>query len=561
MPYYRGDRLTNNYHSLKLKERIKRIFKIKSLKTRIIILILAATIPMILSSIISLLSNDIYMARYFSMHEKLSTVDEVLTDCVNILPIIREYISDPLLDENRMMYDQLKKDIEEKQQKLDALTDKKYEYFANDVSLYLKFCDDTKRMAENYDPGVRSSYTKIELQMDNVKKSAIDLTMQELNKGNQTRDYISKKILSLNIGILVINVILIIVITLMIYFVLKRVTSNLGKLENMSFQVTQGNYDIPFINVSGEDEISLLSKAFNDMIHSLKAGYIEIDNRQVELEKLNRDLIETNRQLKSTNEDLKNAQEQIIQSEKLASLGELVAGVSHEINTPIGICVSAASYLDEKNKELIEKFNANLLSKKDFKHYIETVEETSKILMSNLGRAADLIGSFKKIAVDQTSEESREINVIDYIKDVITSLKHILKRTSIDIIVESESDEIVIKTYPGPLAQVITNLIMNSVIHGFEQNEKGLIHIKADKDNEDMFILHFCDNGKGMSEEVQKRIFEPFFTTKRGQGGSGLGMFIVYNIVTKYFGGNIECTSSEGNGVSFTIKLPAINKE
>jgi len=235
----------------------------------------------------------------------------------------------------------------------------------------------------------------------------------------------------------------------MIYFVLKRVTSYLGKLENMSFQVTQGNYDVPFMKVSGDDEISLLSRALNDVIQSLRVAYIEIDNRQVGLEKLNRDLIETNYQLKSANEELKNAQEQIIQSEKLASSGGLVAGVSHEINTPIGVCVSAASHLDEKNKELIEKVNANLLSKKDFKHYTQTIEETSKILMSNLKRAADLIGSFKKIAVDQTSEESREINVVDFIKDVVTSLKHILKKTSIDINVESECNEIVIKTYPG----------------------------------------------------------------------------------------------------------------
>jgi len=135
--------LTNIYHVPGIKEKIRKMFKIKSLKTKIIILILAATIPIILSSIICLLSNDIYMARYFSMHEKLLTVDEVLTDCVEILPIIREYISDPLLDKSRIMYDQLKKEIENKHKKLVVLPDKKYKYFASDVSLYLKFCDNS----------------------------------------------------------------------------------------------------------------------------------------------------------------------------------------------------------------------------------------------------------------------------------------------------------------------------------------------------------------------------------------------------------------------------------
>lgn len=546
------------FRDLDIKETIRRAFKIKSLKTKIIILILAATIPIILSSIISLLTNDIYLAKYFSMHEKLLTIDKILTDCVKILPVIREYISDPLLNENREMYCQLKAEIENEQKNIDVLSDQKYLYFSSDVSLYLKLCDNSMSMSEKYDSGVRSSYIKIELQMDNVKKSAIDLTMQELNKGNQMRDYVSKKMWRLNIGIFVINTVLILVIILMIYMVLKRVTSSLGKLENMSFQVTQGNFDIPFAKVSGDDEISLLSRAFNDMIISIKVAYIEIDNRQVELEKLNMDLIETNYQLKAKNEELKNAQEQMIQSEKLASLGGLVAGVSHEINTPIGVSVSAASFLQDKNKELIEKVNTNSLSKKEFKHFADTIEETSNILLSNLKRAADLIGSFKKIAVDQTSEESREINLIDYIKDVVTSLKHILKKTSIDIRVESKCNEIVIKTYPGPLAQVITNLIMNSIIHGFEPDEKGLIHIKASKSNDDSVVLCFSDNGKGMSKEIQKRIFEPFFTTKRGQGGSGLGMFVVYNIVTKYFDGNIECISSEGKGVMFTINLPTI---
>ncbi|KNY29966.1 HAMP domain-containing protein [Pseudobacteroides cellulosolvens] len=357
--------MINIFRDLGIKERIKRVFKIKSLKTKIIILILAATIPIILSSVISLLINDIYLAKYFSMHEKLLTVDKILTNCVKVLPVIREYISDPLLHENRDMYYQLKAEIEKEQKKIEVSSDQKYLYFSSDVSLYLKLCDSSMSMSEKYDSRVRSSYIKIELQMDNVKKSAIDLTMQELNKGNQMRDYISKKMWRLNIGIFVINVVLIIVIILMVYMVLKRVTISLAKLENMSFQVTQGNFDIPFAKVSGDDEISLLSRAFNEMIISIKVAYIEIDNRQVELEKLNMDLIETNYQLKTINEELKNAQEQIIQSEKLASLGGLVAGVSHEINTPIGVSVSAASYLQDKNKELIDKVNTNSLSKKN----------------------------------------------------------------------------------------------------------------------------------------------------------------------------------------------------
>ncbi|MDP4180658.1 MAG: ATP-binding protein [Bacillota bacterium] len=348
------------------------------------------------------------------------------------------------------------------------------------------------------------------------------------------------------------------------YLISGSISRPLDKMVFMMKEVKKGNLDFNINDrqkdeiaiVNGNDEISLLSLAFSEMIISLRNAYKIIESRQNELHQLNQNLVQTNSQLIKTNEDLKNAQELIIQSEKLASLGSLVAGVSHEVNTPIGVSVSAASYIKDIHNEIVKKVEENKLSKKEFKSFLDSIHETSNILLTNLSRAADLIGSFKKIAVDQTNEDMREINLYEYIEDVVLSLKHILKKTFIEVIIESEKKELIVKIYPGLLAQLITNLIINSTIHGFDKDQKGLISITTKIGSQNNVDIEYRDNGKGMSKEVQRRIFEPFFTTRRGNGGSGLGMFIVYNIVTKQFNGSIECCSDLGQGVLFNISIP-----
>ncbi|MBT4040053.1 MAG: HAMP domain-containing histidine kinase [Rhodospirillales bacterium] len=171
-----------------------------------------------------------------------------------------------------------------------------------------------------------------------------------------------------------------------------------------------------------------------------------------------------------------------------------------------------------------------------------------------MNRASDLIRSFKQVAVDQTSEEARKINLLDYVDEVLESLRPQLKSTKHNILVEGTHD-IVMDTHPGALSQIITNLIMNSIIHAYDEGDEGCIRIQVSK-NGPSISIDYSDDGKGMSKEVSDKIFEPFFTTNRGSGGSGLGMHILYNQVTQTLGGSINLESTPGEGTAFRITIP-----
>ncbi len=253
-------------------------------------------------------------------------------------------------------------------------------------------------------------------------------------------------------------------------------------------------------------------------------------------------------------ESLKQTQNQLIHTEKMAALGGIVAGVAHEINTPVGVSVTAASYLDEKNNEILELFETGKLKKADLEKHINTTMETIKILMINLERASNLIGSFKQIAVDQSVDEKRVFVLKDYINEVLLSLNPKVKKTKHKIIVDCE-DDIEIYASPGGLSQIIANLLVNSLVHAFDDSFEGIIKIKVKCENSEI-IIEYSDNGKGISENDIKKIYEPFFTTKRGSGGTGLGLNIVYNIVSKEYNGKIKCNSIPGNGTIFTIRIP-----
>lgn len=258
--------------------------------------------------------------------------------------------------------------------------------------------------------------------------------------------------------------------------------------------------------------------------------------------------------LQSTLEELQNTQDELVQAEKMASLGGLVAGVAHEINTPIGVGVTAATHLKEQAERLAGVFASGALKKSDFQSFIDTAIQSTGMISTNLNRASDLIKSFKQVAVDQSSEEKRTINLLDYIDEVLVSLNPQLKRTAHSVAVEGDRD-IYIETYPGALAQVITNLLMNSIIHAYDDGEAGHIKIQAEKNSAAVSLL-YVDDGKGMDDDVSAKIFEPFFTTKRGSGGSGLGMHILFNQVTQTLGGNIQMHSKPGRGTAFDITIP-----
>jgi signal transduction histidine kinase len=295
------------------------------------------------------------------------------------------------------------------------------------------------------------------------------------------------------------------------------------------------------IEIRGDDEMGLLARAFNQMSADVYEKRHQLKESHAELEQL----------LEVQSKELESTQTQLIEAEKMSSLGELVAGVSHEVSTPIGICITAESFFHSETGEIQKKFNDGSMSRQDFTDYLTLAFENSEILGANLRRTAELIKNFKQIAVDQCIEDIRPIIVYRYIEDLLSTLKPRIKSLKHKIIM-SGSESLEITSLPGAIAQIITNLIMNSIIHGFENIDEGCISIEVARHEHGALII-YKDDGKGMSIQDQEKIFDPFFTTRKGKGGTGLGMNIVYKLITDSLHGHIECTSRPSQGVKFEI--------
>jgi histidine kinase len=268
-----------------------------------------------------------------------------------------------------------------------------------------------------------------------------------------------------------------------------------------------------------------------------------------------------NDELNDTLQSLRHTQKQLIESEKLASLGQLVAGVAHEINTPVGVAVTGASTLAEETARLEDMYRQGTMKRSDLDKFVDTASTISKLLLSNMERAATLVQGFKEVAIDQTSQERRIFHLKTYIDEVLLNLMPILRKTEHQVIVECD-ERIEADTYPGALSQVLTNFVMNALMHAFDDEgvegsaRKGIMKISATQLSPDMIELRFADNGKGIAPEHLPRIFDPFFTTMRGRGGSGLGLNIVYNLVSAGLQGTITAESEVGVGTVFIVRFP-----
>jgi PAS domain S-box-containing protein len=253
--------------------------------------------------------------------------------------------------------------------------------------------------------------------------------------------------------------------------------------------------------------------------------------------------------------ELRQAMNQLVQVEKLAALGNLVAGMAHELNTPLGNARTVASALGEHLAEFAAAAESGALRRSQLEMFLERSREAVGLLERNTARAADLIGQFKQVAVDQTSVRRRRFGLRQTVEEVLATLQPLFKRTAhrveLDIPPELELD-----SHPGPLEQVVANLAGNSISHGFEGIAAGLIEIRAAPLDEERVQIDYADNGVGIPEANLARIFEPFFTTQMGQGGSGLGLYIVYSLVTGLLGGTIEVDSAPGQGARFILVLP-----
>jgi signal transduction histidine kinase len=273
---------------------------------------------------------------------------------------------------------------------------------------------------------------------------------------------------------------------------------------------------------------------------------------------LEQKVAERTQELSAALDHLKTTQSKLVEAEKMASLGNLVAGVAHEINTPVGLGVTGASQLEMITKELTDLFENKRMKRSDLQKYLASANNISDLILRNLNRAAQLVQSFKQVAVDQVSEQQRRFALKEYLHEVVLSLKPQLKNTHHQVVIDCDED-IVLFSYPGLFSQIVSNFIMNSLIHGFKNRSEGQMNINArlaDGEEGKSLIMCYSDNGAGMSEDVVQNIFEPFFTTNRHGGGTGLGLHIVFNLVTHKLNGTIRCESSFGQGTTFFLEIP-----
>lgn len=314
------------------------------------------------------------------------------------------------------------------------------------------------------------------------------------------------------------------------------------------------SYDVKIVYTN--DDLNILNFFAQHVAGAIEATTNAQQRResQVKLAKHHRLLEQQNTQLSDAYKNLKATQNELIQKEKMASLGGLVAGIAHEINTPLGICVTGVSHLMEETKIFNKSIENKALTERKLKEFLQDVKEISQILTTNTDRAANLIHSFKQIAVDQSSNEIRNFNAKSYLDEILLSLRPTLKQTAHKVIVHCE-DSLWINSHAGALSQVISNLILNSLKHGFENIDQGIMTIVVTEQRQSV-ILKFSDNGCGLSESDMKQLFDPFFTTKRGEGGSGLGTHLVFNLVATSLKGKLKAHSELGEGLSYVIKFP-----
>lgn len=342
---------------------------------------------------------------------------------------------------------------------------------------------------------------------------------------------------------------------------IRKVVEYKDRLEQTQKQLVISNEKLDQQNLILEQEVARKTSTLSQAMIDLQQQKYELEKQQQNLtdeierrKKSEAAIRQSQESLERYVEELNMAQDRLIQSEKMAALGGLVAGITHDINTPVGIGVTATSFLEERLSQLETAYNNKSLSPKGLEEFIKEAKQSAQLLATNLERASELVASFKQIAVDQASEAVRTINMRDYINEIIRSLNPRLKKTQHQVNLLCPTD-MVLNLPAGAISQIFTNFIMNSVIHGFEDTNSGVIDITV-LDEGDFVDITYQDNGKGVTQEQLHKLFDPFFTTKREQGGSGLGTHISYNLVKQTLGGEISADSEVGKGLSYHIRFP-----
>lgn len=349
-------------------------------------------------------------------------------------------------------------------------------------------------------------------------------------------------------------------LSLLIFYVLvtRPLTSVIRSIESAGDTPEKARLNEPPGHANSE--IGMLVRLTNQHLDAMDGMLAQLRNAESRLKRYSDELeekvSERTQALSASLLELESAKGQLIQSEKMAALGGLVAGIAHEVNTPLGIAVTASSVLTETLDELHRKFDEKSLTSADFERLVGHAIEGNTMLINNINRAARLISDFKKTAVDQISETRCEFEVRSTLMALIASLHPETRR--VPVVPRLECPEgIEMRSLPGVLTQVVSNLIINSVRHAFSGIEKPEIVIEVMEDG-DWIALEYRDNGTGVPEALHQRIFEPFYTSKRGQGGSGLGLNIVFNLINRKLKGQLHFESAPGQGVHFSLRIPRL---
>ncbi len=340
-----------------------------------------------------------------------------------------------------------------------------------------------------------------------------------------------------------IGIIIILIILFTSYLISKGITSPIHNMITEIERISTVNLDHP-ITTKTRSELTVLKDSINRMVYRIQGN---MKSLRISEDRLREKNLYLSKLIEERNEHIVNA-------EKMADLGRMIASVAHDLNTPVGIGITAITHLKEKTKEIQTLFAEGKMKKSNFSDYIEVSESSSEMIKKNLEKAVKLIGSFKRLAADQASESLEEFSMYRLLEDTKISMYPSLRKT-VHTFSFSCPQDLVITGYPGSYSQIFTNLIHNSLVHGFEGIDHGEINIEIFADNVNIYI-YYTDNGKGIPEKDLSNVFEPFFTTKKGKGGTGLGMYIIHKIVHQRLGGRISIENNVDSGILIKMVIP-----
>jgi signal transduction histidine kinase len=347
----------------------------------------------------------------------------------------------------------------------------------------------------------------------------------------------------------------VIALVFILLFLHWRLARPLFELVRASDRIARGQLDVP-IRPAFADEVGTLAESLEATRLALLHLVEELEARNDALtrsnETLEQGVADRTASLKQALENLERAQNEIIQTEKLASLGRIVAGVAHELNTPIGNALTVVSTIETEIDTMRADVEGGTLRRSSFTHFMDRAHQGVELAMSNLKRAANLIADFKQVAVDQASDQRRTFDLADVSAEILNMLQPTVRRSGCTVHTDLQPG-IQCEGYPGRYGQVLTNLVMNAMTHAFEPGQQGNITVRTEELDAQTARLTVSDDGVGMNEEVRTRIFDPFFTTKMGRGGTGLGMNIVHSIITRVMGGNVTVRSKPGHGATIEV--------